>query len=283
MKRIFSILTFLLLTVIVYAQFSGFNLKSPNQQFVEQAIRDGLFVVKQTYQLEDTTTNQRFGRYGNEEFGMDASLAIRLKDGYIVNSNLLTPWMQDANFERYRGTHRPILSRSVSIELRDSTLSPFNLSVDSLRMVDNRLSLISSTDTLISGFGIKTYKHPVEGWFVWVANDSTVNEYSGRKKPELTIFKRTVEFMSDSVSYEVEAPNITNNVWGGIFIVPEQTEIGQITFYLSGVLLKGMGDNRWNLVVPLIEDRLIIPHNADNELTPLTSVSSKKKKNKKRK
>lgn len=266
----------------MYAQFSGFNLKTPNQQLVEQAIRTGLFVMKQAYQLEDTVTHQRFGRYGNADFGVGASLAIRTTDGYIISSALLTPWLQDANFERYKNTHRPILSHAAAIEFGDSTVNPINISVDSLCMADNRLSLITSADSLASGFEIKSYSYPVEGWCVWVSDDSTATECSGREQPELTIFKQTIEFASDSVSYEVEAPNTDKDVWGGIFIVPEQTAIGQITFYLGGVFIKQAENDKWNLVIPILENNLTEPRDTADELTPLTTAQSNNKDNKRK-
>ena len=272
-----------LIIILLFTPFlmMGQIFKSPNQQFVEQAIKDGIFIIKQTYQLEDTTTQQRFGRYGNEEFGSFSSLAIRTKDGYIVDSRLLSPWDSDNNYSRYRASHKPVIARSFSKELEDSIMSPIKFSTDSLNGNQSRLAKLCPQDSLFTGFNDKRYNQTTEGWVVWLSNDSTLNDYNGSKNPELTIFKRTIDFQQDSVSYKIDTPNTSKQIWGGIFVVPEQTEIGQITFYLGGVIVKDVVTNEWIIVTPT-QSATVILSRPEDELTPLNQqpVDNKKKKRK---
>lgn len=261
----------------------GQMFKSPNQQFVEQAIKDGMFVIKQSYQLEDTLTQQRFGRFGNEDFGSYASLAIRTNEGLVVEKNLTSPWTVDSNFSRYRDTHRPLLSKTIAVEFGDSIPSRISISHDSIQSINSNLSLVCDGDSTLLGFELKKYNKPTEGWIVWLSSDSAMNEYSGRKSPDFTIYKKNVEFNVDSISYVVEAPNTTKKVWGGIFIVPEQTSIGQITFFLGGIVNQNLSDETWVITPVKIIQSLSEVSRPSDELTPLNEPTQKKKKNKKKK
>ena len=274
-----------IIILLIFTPFlmMGQIFKSSNQQFVEQAIKDGIFVIRQTYQLEDTTTQQRFGRYGNEEFGAYSSLAIRTSDGIIADSQLVSPWETDSNFSRYRTSHKPVIAQAYSKELDDSIMSPITFSIDSLNLGQLRLAKLCPQDSSFVGFDIKKYKSPMEGWVVWLSNDSTISESIGLKKPDFTIFKRTVEFHPDTVSYKIDTPNISKQLWGGIFVVPEQTEIGQITFFLGGVIVREIDSNEWILVTPVGQTTTVLARQED-ELTPLRQQPvDKKKKNKKKK
>ncbi len=276
---------FIILLIFTPFIMMGQIFKSPNQQFVEQAIKNGIFVIKQTYQLEDTTTQQRFGRYGNEEFGAISLLAIRISDGILVDSQLLSPWETDSNFSRYRATHKPVIAHSYSMEFGDSIMSPITFSTDSLNLEQSRLAKLCPQDSSFVGFDNRRYKSPAEGWVVWLSNDSTINESVGPKKPDFTIFKRTIEFHPDTMSYKIDTPNTSKQLWGGIFVVPEQTEIGQITFFLGGVIVKDLESSEWVLVSPVGQTTTVLARPED-ELTPLKQQSvdkKKKKKNKKKK
>lgn len=274
---------FLLIFILTPLLAMGQMFKSPNQQFVEQAIKDGMFIIKQSYQLEDTVTKQRFGRYGDEDFGSFASLAIRTNEGIVVEKVLATPWIEDSNFSRYRDTHRPLLSKTIAIELGDSIPSQISISYDSIQSINSKLSLVCDIDSMLTGFELKKYNRPTEGWIVWLSSDSTMNEYSGRKNPDFTIYKKSVEFNTDSISYVVEAPNTSKKVWGGIFIVPEQTNIGQVTFFLGGIVNQNPIDHTWVITPVGIIQSLLEGRRPSDELTPLTVPTQKKKKNKKKK
>lgn len=278
-----KVLAFILFLSSVLTSFSQEIVKSQGQLLVEQAIDKGLCIVRQSYQLEDTITRKRFGRYGKDEFGAYSSLAIRTSDGYIVDSQLLSPWETDSNFSRYRTSHKPVIAQAYSKELGDSIMSPITFSTDSLNFGQLRLTKLCPQDSSFVGFDNKRYISPTEGWVVWLSNDSTISESIGLKKPDFTIFKRTVEFNPDTVSYKIDTPNISKQLWGGIFVVPEQTEIGQITFFLGGVIVREIESNEWILVTPVGQTTTVLAR-PEEELTPLRQQPvDKKKKNKKKK
>lgn len=268
---------FLILFIFTPFFIMGQIFKSANQQFVEQAVKNGIFIIKQTYQLEDTTTQQRFGRYGNDDFGAFTSLAIRTSDGYLVDSCLLYPWTTDSNYSRYRSSHKPVLASSYSMDFGDSIMSPISFVPDSLNYHRYRLTKLNPQDSSYLGFENRIYKKPTEGWAVWLSSDSILNEFKGHKKPELTIYKRTIDFHPDSLFCKIDAPNTSNRLWGGIFVVPQQTAIGQLTFFLGGVFVKDFESEEWIVVSPICQTTANGLRPAD-ELTPLKPAANDNKK-----
>lgn len=265
-----------LLPIMCYAQFEASMFSTNNQKLIEQAVQSGFVIVEQTYQLEDSTTHQRFGRYGNEIFGKARSLGVRVGNDVIVNKEILSPWDKDENFERYRNTHIPVVASTSIIELNDTIKKDIIMSTDSLLCVTE--SIISVPDSfLLKGFEIGVYDRPLEGWFVWITSDKAISEWGGTSL-NLSIYKKTVEFVPDKNKYEIDAPQTSNHLWGGVFLIPEQTRIGQLTFKLGGIAVKT--DNGWTLetILPSVEN--VIPQ--IDELTPLGDQSTKTKKKKKR-
>lgn len=276
------ILLFSILAILNIAGVSGqMIVKSQSQTLIEDAIGNGLYVFVQSYQLEDTVTHKRFGRFGNDYFGSKAALAIRTTDGDIVASDVMSPWKDDANFDKYKQTHKPVLSTSKMIEFGDSAKTAMSVKIDSLQR-DVEFSRIFMTDSISRGFQCRGFDGTTEGWAVWVANDSVIDNYAGSDMPEFTIHKQTLDFKSGSSGHKISAPNISKQVWGGIFIVPRQTAIGQITFLLAGVITKDAEAKEW-IIIPPVYERPKAIEDSQAELTPLEKSSDKKQKNKRRK
>ena len=68
----------------------NFNLFSGNQQIIHDATKDGLVIVSQSYQLEDTVTHQKFGRYGKPEFGQGYSVGVKISGKLILRTLILS-------------------------------------------------------------------------------------------------------------------------------------------------------------------------------------------------
>ena len=107
------------LPLTIAAQFFS----SPNQQLIKDAVDGGIIVVEQSYQLEDTVSGQRFGRFGNKEFGKSYTLAVLTDSGYCLAPAALRPWDSDPNFEKYSKTHKPVLYKTAWRHFNDSVFS----------------------------------------------------------------------------------------------------------------------------------------------------------------
>lgn len=275
MSKLLLILMFVPLAVM------GQIFKSANQQFVENAVKGSMFVIRLAYQLEDSVSGQRFGRYGSNVFGTSAALAVRTRDGVIFDSEALRPWSQDENFIKYQHTHIPVLSHISKIELGDSVWNKLNPALDSVDTLNSRLYTLCDSLNASDGFMMKQYDRPTEGWLVWLSNDSVIGKYGGRCEPDITTYKKTIEFAQDSVNYRVEQPHTNKQVWGGIFIVPEQIGIGVIQFNLAGIVLKAAESEGWELFMPAVRQEEELIQNQRDELTPLINNSPNKKNKKK--
>ena len=107
-----------ILVAMIIAPLAGISQQflSNNQMLIKDAITGGLVVVEQTYQLQDTATNQLFGRNNQPEFGRAIALGVKCEKGVIVPEKLKQPWAYDTDFERYRGRYNGVLS---DMQIRD--------------------------------------------------------------------------------------------------------------------------------------------------------------------
>ena len=101
----------------------NFNLFSGNQQIIHDATKDGLVIVSQSYQLEDTVTHQKFGRYGKPEFGQGYSVGVKIPGKLILQRSAVEPWNEDPNFERYKKSHMPVRYKRTIRECGDTLIT----------------------------------------------------------------------------------------------------------------------------------------------------------------
>lgn len=257
---------------------------SSNQQLVEEAIKNGIVVIRQSYQLEDSVSHQRFGRYGNEEFGKTYSLGVKVEGGILLENKAIRPWNYDENFVRYQDSHRPVNIKTEVKELKDSVFSNAKLNVDSVVSNDPIANIPDSLTFSGKGFEVFSYSKPTDGWIIWITSSDEIHHCDSVVVQSPLIYKKKIEFNPDSISYSIELPQTPNKVWGGIFVVPEQTEIGQLTFKLAGVMVEEVS-GEWNLYPVKAEPIAAVSPNIGDELTPSLNspTENKKKKNNKKK
>lgn len=285
MKRLLLIFMLLAATVNSIAQSGIF---SPNQQLIEDAIKNGIIVICQSYQLEDTTTHQRYGRYGNKEFGKSYSIGVKVNGGIAVTNKTMKPWEYDNNYSRYRDSHKPIRYQTKVKELSDSSFSQINLDIDSIGTFHG-ISIIPDTISY-NGHGFQYHKHEgkTDGWIVWITAPVDIQDCDSLRIVEHIIYRKNIEYHPDSLSYTIDVPQSTKKIWGGIFVVPQQTQIGELIFNLGGIIVE-TSPSSWQMFP--IDDTVYQVDNVTkpmDELTPTLSQSPKesiekgKKKNKRK-
>ncbi len=278
MKKI--ALLFMMCPLFAYAQLNASIFSTNNQKLVEEAVASGFFVIRQSYQLVDSTSNQRFGRYGDKDFGRVYALAVRTAHGVVVDGKVMEPWECDVNFQRYRESYHPVLSVTETLEFGDTVFSERHIDYGtSLTMAD---SLICVEDSSLNakGFETESFDEQVDGWLVWVTNVEDENGFDGTSPFSYTIYRKSVTFTQDEPDYVVDAPQPSAPLWGGVFVVSEQTAIGQLTFKVVGVLKRDAEDDGWK-IVPVTFSRQSWNEGAgQEELTPVDATTNKKKKQK---
>lgn len=261
----------LLFIVLIPFQLAGQLFRSTNQQLIEDAIRSGLQLYTHSYQLQDTTTNLKYGRNGQDDFGKGYFIGIRVKDGFIITENALAPWLCDVNYNRYRNAYRPISHKGQIRGLRDTTIYDCGILNNVVESYPNtpfhRVRSPFQSDNW--GFCLDTAPGSKAGWFVWILSDNTIDTLDSLHCESYMIFKREMLVPHDSVKQTVDAPLTDKNIWGGIYVTPIQTDIGQISLLLTGIMAKSEDDNQWLLYTPFIKDEQEEVVVTEDELTPI--------------
>lgn len=277
--RILSVILVCFISVFAKAQETlslNFNLFSTNQQIVSDATKGGIVIVSQSYQLEDTITHQRFGRYGNLEFGKGFSVGVKVPNGIIVTNEYIEPWNTDVNFYRYRNSHKPVRFKQQARELNDSVIREKYLDVSSAHsLYISKLYLLQDTTVdIANGIAIDTLPGDKEGWMLWLVSDNVIEAADSVYNESFIIHKKTLTVSTDSLEIKIDAPNTEKKVWGGIYIVPKQTAVGQITFLLSGIAIKDM-TGKWSVVMPFLNSAPTSIAEPVNDLTPINPEITK--------
>jgi hypothetical protein len=239
-------------------------IKSPNQQIIEQVVNSGVFIVEQSYELADSLDN-RYGWAGNRAFATDYSIAIKIKDGYILTDKTVHPWDYNPLYDQYRKDYLPKLFPTRYSEI--SKVCKYDtISYDKLKLVELFSGLIYAQETekfLGEGFTLGGNVGENNGWIVWFTKEkkgklssSTLLNYSIIQK-KLTISQRE----SESYFYPIDSLATSDSILGGIFIIPEIVGIGHLEFKLCGIVCKV--ENGWMLCCPFIKNRTIFKKDPD--------------------
>lgn len=265
-------------SLAAYGQESGtfnFSLMSNNQQLINEAVKKGFVIMSHSYQLEDTTTHQRFGRYGKNEFGTGYSVGIKIPGGMITTNKFVTPWEYDINYQKYRGSHRPISHQISYRALGDSvfTLSKSNISLQKIICNGNLSLLPDSTMSVTNSFSVDSIAGNKDGWLVWIVSDSQIGDKDSSNSESMIIHRYSHTEKSDSVQTIIKTPNTDKIVWGGVLVTPIYPSVGAVRFLLSGVLSE-VEAGEWTLNMLIINIAQDSGDVFESDLTPVESVKA---------
>lgn len=219
--------------------------KTDNQALVEQAIADGVVLIKQSYQLADST-GKRYGRYGEPEFGTIISLGYRVDSGLVVPVNIAKPWEYDENFERYRGSYTPELFHTSICSLAADKCHADSLQLEFTQVADDLY--YTALQGPMGGYAVKNCKGATDGWMAWIYADNS--EENPEPGCNYMIVKQKLTYPARGGNLAVEAPQDGKDYVGGVYVVPEQTAVGQLTFFLAGIALQDGENGSWVLTMP---------------------------------
>lgn len=252
------------------AQFSlGGFIRSANQQFIEEAIRENVMLMRQEYQLEDSVTMQRYTWNAEAQFGYAEAFTVRTQQGYITHRDLVEPWQQDSHYTPYRGTQlRPIYSRTAIRTVKDSLWREVGTIAPLKREMLDKSPWDHVTDTLFHAQGLKVepLSGEQQGWLVWLTTANRAD--SATAKLSLVTYRQTLHLEEGAGRCELSAPSTNEQVLGGLYLVPRYDGCGTITFLLQGIAVEE--ERGWMLLIPREE-----PASAEasqlpeGELTPI--------------
>jgi hypothetical protein len=284
-------------THLICAQFDARSLSSGNQQLVEDAVKNGLFVIHRTYQLQDTTVTPpaNYGWDNAPDFGEVYALGIKTANGYYTEDKAVHPWKYDPKFKEYSNSRQyvPVISAGEYRHADDTAYIPMPCDDYEMREIaKDRIYLVRDSLFGNRGFSVDYSDGAKKGWLVWVVSDKPVSEQSAQKL-SLSIYRAELQFEAAKEAYEIKEPASGKSIAGGFYVVPDFDEVGVIRFRLTGILHKE--NDRWQVVrlTPLNGeldgDRAIAPKSDKGDLTPapdkgkkgkgLTPTTRQKKKN----
>lgn len=244
------------------AQNLDFNFQSPNQQIIEEVVSKGLYIVKQEYILKDTTAKnpKSYGRMGNSFFSVSYCLGLVVDSMIITDQKILTPWINDRNYDEYRN------DRTKKPEISKQYYRKFNQSIYTLKaksnvtVYDSLVSVYQLYDsTLIKGFTLDSSVGEKEGWVVVVSTDQT--NIDTLSVFQMNIYKSKCEYTKNRMPVEIKRLPVSKRLIGGFFIVPNYQNIGSVYFSVAGFIAEA--DNKWYVVPIYVNDKEI------DKLTPI--------------
>jgi hypothetical protein len=268
---------------MVKAQFSMENILSPSQQLIEEAIKDGVFVVHSCYRLQDTTSDETtyYAWRNLAYFGDTYSLGVKVKKGYFTSDMANHPWKYDAKYEEYRRKNRykPVISENYYRQINDTGYLSLSLENRSIKEIStNRIYLVEDTVFQNQGFDVDNTNGLKKGWLVWVVTDKPLSEEENQEISFL-IYRNELIFEAEKDTYNIETKNLPRNktILCGIYVFPKQQQIGEITFLLCGYL--HMENAQWQVVRYTNYEK---ENSVSDDLTPLPlDENAGKNKNKK--
>ena len=249
MKRIILSLAGMIFMASINAQFMPRSLNSGNQQLIEEAVKGGIFIIRQSYQLKDTNTDELYGLHNAEHFGYTVSLGIKAQNGYYLDNRAVEPWRYDNTFIEYNDQKQylPVISESKYWSLtNDSVFSDLPYDKDKLKALSSG-QFYFAQDSLFNnqGFDTDNSDSNKEGWLVWVVSPDSMKA-AANESFSLLVYRNELTFEPGKNAYKIKEPPTDNWVLGGFYVVPEVTGIGKISFCLSGLLNKK--DGYWQVV-----------------------------------
>lgn len=288
MKRLYSV--FMLgVAVSASAQNTGnqpisdlssyVSLMSPNQQIIERVVNSGVFVVKQSYELADSL-DKRFGWGGNKAFATDYTLAVRIKDGFVISDRTIHPWDYNLRFDKYRGKYTPKLFPSTFSEVASEA------QYDTIMIIEDSLKTLSSGHFYAQesslffgdGFSVGGEYGENEGWIVWFTKKAGANlDQSTELKQSIVSKRLSIPQLKEGDSYfcPTDSLQTRDEIIGGIFVIPEVMSVGRMELKLCGILYRM--ENGWMLCCPFINTKEVFSHpkgGADVTSTEASSVNT---------
>lgn len=267
-----------------------------SSNLIEDAVKKGFCVIRQNYRLLDPETGNLYGRGNKNEFGVTYSIGVKYPEGFYITDKAVRPWEYDENYNQYRGDkYKPIISSTQVVLINDT------LDYQSIEFPDRLQTLIPETVYCLKedilkdqGFSFFPLQEKNAGWVIWI---TTQENRDLSKKVDVTyhIYHKNVEMLDGNAApVSMDVSQIQGRILGGIYVIPEQTSIGQITFHLCGIMVEK--ENKWLLFFPFEEnlppaDGQVKEKRSNGgipgELTPISSKTekdnNKKTKDKKKK
>lgn len=206
---------------------------------IEKAIIDGFFMVKQDFQLEDTTNGNRYNWEGGKEFGGSTSFMVKLSNGFVTTDDILAPWDYDENYSQFKGQkYKPIAMRTsfMTVNQKEWEVQSSPLQIDTWDELANGLKYVKFEGEGGNGFIQATGLGKKDVWVIWLMASEAEGESVSTEHCSFRLSQMELTLDKKKHLYEIEAPKAAMKVMGGIVVEPIYEGIGHIDLALVGVI-----------------------------------------------
>lgn len=243
-----------------------------NQQLIEDAVKDGIIIVRRDYRLRDNAADppEYFGWQNRNWFGESYSPAVKVKGGYYLADRAVRPWAYDAKFEQYAKSDKyvPVNSTGEYRTANNANFTALRIDDDKLKEISRHRIYLAGDDAAFgnNGFFTDNADGTKSGWLVWLVTDNPLEERNDQT-PTFLVYRSELTFEKGKELYEINDPATDKHVLGGFYFLPKITGIGQINFHLSGILHHEK--DKWHVVrVDVLTDGGLAPV-GEGGLTPI--------------
>ncbi|MDE7345168.1 MAG: hypothetical protein K2N48_00315 [Muribaculaceae bacterium] len=253
------------------AQIFNFSLRTNNQQLIDKALSGAFVRINQSYELCDTVKDEHFGRDGKDYFNIVPFIGVETEAGIVFPSSALTPWANDNDFDKYKDRYKPLATKSTIslLNIGEEQAPEYSGSPLEGHTITKYLCTIADTTQTKKGLNVDSISGRKDGWFIWLSSEHDLAETDTVK---LTSIKKDLEVPVNGECIRIDSPEISETVYGGIYVTPTQTAVGQITFTLTGIMVSD--EEGWFLDFPFIAERT-----ENKPLTPIKGITDEKKLN----
>lgn len=214
---------------------------------LQKVVKPGLFIIRQQYQLCNDSKGTYHGKNGMSYFGESFSIAIKINKGYMLTNLSRMPWLVDEDFQEVDARmYNPVLFDGYIRRVDNKTYEKYKFHDKYISTLVDSLLFDYDTGERDFGFKIDETNGVKKGTLVICYSDTAlVDKADADVMLSTKAFSMTVS-SKDSLTFETQDLNV-KNVIGGVFVVPEVSQIGQVNYLIAGVLVKTI-KNKWFVV-----------------------------------
>lgn len=223
---------------------------------IKQACSDGVMILRQAYLVVDAGGSEVvLDDTSNNEFGCTYSLGVRVIGGYVFGPQAMSPWNFDPVFESNKnpGDRPKIVAPTQYADLAEEP-EYGNIEFNGNKVGHIYPGLLYSMRNPLSidgdGFFPMRETGKTEGYIVWFCKPEG-KELDKSTDLQVSVIPYIYDIDEDLAKLYDLSDKYVKNPLGAIFVVPEVSAAGQITFFLYGVGVQQDGD--WKMLFPFAD------------------------------
>ena len=213
---------------------------------VIKAVSPALSIIRQQYRLE--RNGEYFGKNKLPFYGETYSLGVKVSGSTILQRTVVYPWENDEDYQRANKgrKYKPVYYKSFQRQWTEKEWNSVDLELGSqyVSILSPDSSLFSHSDAM-SNFGlpIDETEGQKSGYLIWAY--SSINPQDSSVQVKLHSSNYQIKVKSDSALVKIK-PESTENLIGGIYVVPVVERAGYIKLNLVGIAVP-KSQNEWFL------------------------------------